>query len=319
MKYEVRKFERTPPSHIRDAESTTLECGTGGRYRRRMAVTLLKLACPDRVGLLARLTSFVAYHGGNLLEVHQFTDPINGWFFTRMAIDTSTLALDAAGLKKAFTPLANDLEAAWSIREEKTRLRTAILVSKLGHCLADLLWRWRVGELPMEIPLVISNHEDFRERVEREGLNFQHVPVDSANKAAGLRRTAELLREHAIDLVVLARYMQIIPPEVCEEWQGRIINIHHSFLPSFVGANPYRRAYDRGVKLIGATCHYVTPSLDEGPIIDQEVVRVEHFHSPEDLLRLGRDCERMALARGVRYHLHDRVLIKDNKTVVFRD
>jgi formyltetrahydrofolate deformylase len=222
-------------------------------------------------------------------------------------------------LTKAFTPLATELEAAWSIREEDTRLGTAILVSKLGHCLADLLWRWRVGELPMDIRVVISNHEDFRERVEREGLTFEHVPVDAANKAAGLLRTGELLHKHGVDLIVLARYMQIIPPDVCKAWQGRIINIHHSFLPSFVGANPYRRAYDRGVKLIGATCHYVTPDLDEGPIIDQEVVRVEHFHSPEDLLRLGRDCERLALARSVRYHLHDRVLIKDNKTVVFRD
>jgi formyltetrahydrofolate deformylase len=284
-----------------------------------VAVTLLKLACPDRVGLLARLTSFVAFHGGNLLEVHQFTDPITGWFFTRMAIDTGTLALDTAGLRKAFTPLATELQGDWSIREEKTRLRTAILVSKLGHCLADLLWRWRAGELPMEIPLVISNHADFREMVEREGLRFVHVPVEAPDKAAGLRRTAELLCEHQIDLVVLARYMQIIPPDLCDAWQGRIINIHHSFLPSFVGANPYRRAYDRGVKLIGATCHYITRLLDEGPIIDQEVVRVEHFHSPEDLLRLGRDCERLALARGVRYHLHDRVLIHGNKTVVFRD
>ena len=284
-----------------------------------MPVTLLKLACPDRVGLLARLTTFVAFHGGNLLEVHQFTDPINGWFFARMAIDSSTLALDTAALRKAFNPLALELEGEWSIREESTRLRTAILVSRLGHCLADLLWRWRVGELPMEIPVVISNHEDFRETVEREGLRFAYVPVDPADKAAGFHRTAALLAELEIDLVVLARYMQIIPPDVCEQWRGRIINIHHSFLPSFVGANPYRRAYDRGVKLIGATCHYITKVLDEGPIIDQEVVRVEHFHSPDDLLRLGRDCERLALARGLRYHLHDRVLIYGNKTVVFRD
>ncbi len=282
-------------------------------------MTLLKLACPDRVGLLARLTAFIAFHGGNLLEVHQFTDPINGWFFTRMAIDSGTLALDTAALRKAFTPLAAELEADWSLREENALLRTAILVSRLGHCLADLLWRWRVGELPTEIPVVISNHEDFREMVEREGLRFEYVPVEAEDKAAGLRRTAELLEEYGVELVVLARYMQIIPAEVCKAWAGRIINIHHSFLPSFVGANPYRRAYDRGVKLIGATCHYVTSVLDEGPIIDQEVVRVEHFHSPEDLLRLGRDCERLALARGVRYHLGDRVLIHGNKTVVFRD
>jgi formyltetrahydrofolate deformylase len=282
-------------------------------------LTLLKLSCPDRVGLLARLTSFVAFHGGNLLEVHQFTDSIPGWFFARLAIDTGTLALDTAALRKAFTPLAAELEADWSIREEKVRLRTAILVSRQGHCLADLLWRWRVGELPMEIAVVVSNHGDYREMVEREGLRFEHIAVDAGDKAGGLGRTARVLEEAGIDLVVLARYMQIIPREMCEAWPGRIINIHHSFLPSFTGANPYRRAYDRGVKLIGATCHYVTSELDEGPIIDQEVVRVEHFHSPEDLLRLGRDCERLALARGVRYHLHDRVLIHGNKTVVFRD
>jgi formyltetrahydrofolate deformylase len=285
----------------------------------RVAVTLLKLACPDRVGLLSRLTAFVAFHGGNLLEVHQFTDPITGWFFARMAIDSGTIALDTGALVKAFSPLAKELDADWSIREESQLPRTAILVSKLGHCLADLLWRWRSGELRMEIPAVISNHEDFREMVEREGLHFEYVPVDPDNKEPGLRRTAELLTEYRADLVVMARYMQIIPPAVCEAWPGRIINIHHSFLPSFVGANPYRRAYDRGVKLIGATCHYITSVLDEGPIIDQEVVRVEHFHSPDDMLRLGRDCERLALARGVRYHLHDRVLIHGNKTVVFRD
>jgi len=305
------KYERRKAAGLRGREGRCRDVG--------VAVTLLKIACPDRVGLLARLTSFVAFHGGNLLEVHQFTDPINGWFFARMAIDSGTLALDTAALVKAFTPLAKELEAEWSIREEEVRLRTAILVSRLGHCLADLLWRWRAGELPMQIPVVISNHEDFREMVEREGLCFEYVPVETADKEPGLRRTLELLGEHRIDLVVLARYMQIIPPEVCESWRGRIINIHHSFLPSFVGANPYRRAYDRGVKLIGATCHYVTSDLDQGPIIDQEVVRVEHFHSPDDLLRLGRDCERMALARGVRYHLHDRVLIHGNKTVVFRD
>ena len=228
------------------------------RLERRVGVTILKLACPDRVGLLARLTAFVAFHGGNLLEVHQFTDPLGGWFFARLAIDTGTLALETPALRKAFGLLAEELGAEWSLCEETSRLRTAILVSRLGHCLADLLWRWRAGELPMEIPLVISNHADFRETVEREGLRFEYVPVDPADKAPGLARVAGLLREQGIDLVVLARYMQILPPEVCAQWAGRIINIHHSFLPSFVGAQPYRRAYERGVKLIGATCHYVT-------------------------------------------------------------
>ena len=286
---------------------------------RFVPVTLLKLACPDRVGLLARLTNFIAYHGGNLLEVHQFTDPITRWFFTRMAIDTSTLALDLGALQKAFTPLASELQAEWTIRDEGAKMRAAILVSKLGHCLADLLWRWRSGELPIEISLVISNHEDFRAMVEREGLRFELVPIDASDKKTAFEKMSALFREADVEMIVLARYMQILPREICEAWPGKIINIHHSFLPSFAGANPYKRAHDRGVKLIGATCHYVTAELDEGPIIDQEVVRVEHFHSPEDLLRLGRDCERLALARGVRYHIHDRVLVHGIKSIVFRD
>jgi formyltetrahydrofolate deformylase len=284
-----------------------------------VGVTLLKLACPDRVGLLARITGFVASQGGNLLEVHQFTDPISGWFFTRMAIDTKSLGLGLPEFQAAFRPLGEELKADWSIRRDRVRMRVVILVSKLGHCLADLLWRWRSGELPIEIPLVISNHEDFREMVEREGIRFECVPISPEAKAEGFERIIALLREAQPDLAVLARYMQILPREVAEEFRGKIINIHHSFLPSFVGANPYQRAFERGVKLIGATCHYVTAVLDEGPIIEQEVVRVEHFNLPQDLLRLGRDCERLALARGVRYHIHDRVLIHGNKTIVFRD
>jgi formyltetrahydrofolate deformylase len=284
-----------------------------------VSVTLLKIACPDRAGLLAQLTAFVAQHGGNLLEVHQFTDPFSGWFFARLAVDTQTLRLELPALREAFRPLAAELQADWTLRDDATKMRVAILVSKLGHCLADLLWRWRSGELSMEIPLVLSNHEQFRETVEREGVRFEHVPVESKNDASGFAKMHTLLCESGAELIVLARYMQILPPEICAEWPGRIINIHHSFLPSFVGANPYRRAFDRGVKLIGATCHYATADLDEGPIIEQEVVRVEHFHSPDDLLRLGRDCERLALARGVRYHIHDRVLIHGKKSIVFRD
>lgn len=281
-------------------------------------MTLLKIACPDRVGLLAQLTTFVAFHGGNLLEVEQFTDPISGWFFARLAIQSDTLALDLKALRKAFEPVARELKAQWTLREDSTRMRMVILVSKIGHCLADLLWRWRSGELPVEIPMVISNHPDFREMVEREGVRFEHVPIEK-DKEAGFTKIAGLLKESSADLAVLARFMQILPDWFCQNLPGRIINIHHSFLPSFVGANPYKRAYERGVKLIGATCHYATTDLDQGPIIDQEVVRVEHFHTPEDLLRLGRDCERMALARGVRYHIHDRVLIHGNRSIVFRD
>ncbi|MEI8233604.1 MAG: formyltetrahydrofolate deformylase [Verrucomicrobiota bacterium] len=284
-----------------------------------MPLTLLKISCPDRVGLLARLTNFIAYHGGNLLEVNQFTDPVGKWFFARMAIDAKSLALDTASLRKAFAPLAVDLQAQWTIRESQQKMRVAILVSKLDHCLADLLWRWRSGELPVEIPLVLSNHEDLRPLVEREGLRYEVVPVTPETKSEAFAQMEAIFREAGMDLVVMARYMQVLPAEFCKAWQGRVINIHHSFLPSFAGANPYKRAYARGVKLIGATCHYATADLDAGPIIDQEVVRVEHYHTPEDLLRLGRDCERLALARGVRYHVEDRVLLHGNRSIVFRD
>ena len=276
----------------------------------RVPTTLLKLSCPDRVGLLSLLSGFVARHGGNLVEVHQFTDPQAGWFFTRISIDTATLQLALPELQAAFSPIAQDIGAEWTLRQTGQRMKVVLMVSRLGHCLADLLWRWRSGELAFDIPRVISNHEDFRETVEREGLEFRCIP---AGEIGGV------FREVQPDLIVLARYMQIVPPDLCEEFHGRIMNIHHSFLPSFVGANPYQRAYERGVKLIGATCHYATAELDAGPIIDQEVIRVEHFHTPEDLVRIGRDCERLALSRSVRWHLGDRVLMHGKKTVVFRD
>lgn len=281
-----------------------------------MAITHLKLSCPDRVGLLAALTGFMARFGGNLLEVHQFTDNLHRWFFTRMEIES--LQVDLETLRVAFEPLAQELGAEWALRSAEARRKMIVLVSKQGHCLADLLWRWRSGELACDIPCVISNHEDYRPFVEREGLEFRHIPIHSKDKAAGFEEMAAIFREQSPDLVVLARYMQVLPAALCAEFHGKILNIHHSFLPSFVGANPYQRAYERGVKLIGATCHYATAELDAGPIIDQEVTRIEHFHSPDDLVRIGRDCERLALARGVRWSLSDRVLLYGNRAVVFR-
>lgn len=278
---------------------------------------LLKLSCPDRVGLLASIAGCIAKHGGNLLEVHQFTDSQAKWFFTRMTIET--LQVNLPELRAEFEVMARGFDAEWTLRASDSRMKVILMVSKLGHCLADLLWRWRSGELAFDIPCVISNHEDFRSIVEREGIEFHHVPVEAGNKAAAFDEVARLVRRSAPDLVVLARYMQVVPAELCAEFRGRIMNIHHSFLPSFVGANPYQRAYERGVKLIGATCHYATEELDAGPIVDQEVIRVEHFHTPEDLVRIGRDCERLALARSVRWHLDDRVLIHGNKSIVFRD
>lgn len=284
-----------------------------------MSSTLIKLSCPDRVGLLAKISSFVAGHGGNLEEVHQFTDAQEGWFFARLAVETATLRMDLEGLRAAFEPLARELGAQWSIRSEQSKPRVVLMVSKLGHCLSDLLWRWRSGELSFEIPCVVANHDTFRDLVEREGIPFHHIPVTPGGKAEAFAQMEEVWRKAGADLVVLARYMQVVPAEVCARWPSQIINIHHSFLPSFVGANPYQRAHQRGVKLIGATCHYVTEDLDEGPIIEQEVTRVDHFHSESDLLRIGRDCERLALARGLRYHLAERVLVYGRRTIVFRD
>lgn len=284
-----------------------------------MPTTILKLSCADRVGLLSRLSGFVAQNGGNLLEVHQFTDPATGWFFARMAIDSETLGGELGSLRAAFTPLAAELDAEWTLRAAQSRMKVVLMVSKLGHCLADLLWRWRSGELAFDIACVISNHDDLRRMVEREGLEFRRIPVTPAGREAAFGEIAGIFRQTQPDLIVLARYMQIIPAELCAEFHGRLVNIHHSFLPSFVGANPYERAYERGVKLIGATCHYATAELDAGPIIDQEVIRVEHFHTPQDLVRLGRDCERLALSRSVRWHLADRVLMHGRRAIVFRD
>jgi formyltetrahydrofolate deformylase len=280
---------------------------------------VLKFSCHDRVGLTSVVTGFCAERGINLLEVHQFTDQEQAWFFTRLEMEVSTVPPDRAALRAEVGDLAAKLGAQWEWREPGEKRRVALLVSRAGHCLADLLWRWRSGDLPMEVVGVISNHRDLEAAVRREELPFVHLPIDPVDKAAGFTATADQLQAWSTDTVVLARYMQIVPPDFCALYEGRMLNIHHSFLPSFAGAQPYRQAHRRGVKLIGATCHYVTPELDAGPIIEQEVVRVEHYHDRDDLVRLGQDCERLALARGLRYHLHDRVFVHGQKTVVFRD
>jgi len=274
---------------------------------------LLKLSCPDRVGLLAEVTGFCAGRSLNLLEAHQFTDNEAGWFFTRLRLQPVGGFAGIDTLRDDLASFASTLKAEWTLRERTTRPRTAILVSREGHCLADLLWRWRSGDLDMDLVGVIGNHCDLEPVARREGVPFVHVPVEAF---AAIERQ---LDEWQTQAAVLARFMQIVPPDVCERWTGRMINIHHSFLPAFAGAQPYRQAHQRAVKLIGATCHYITPELDAGPIIDQEVTRVEHYHSLPDLVRLGQDCERLALFRGLRYHLEERVFVHGNRTVVFRD
>ena len=279
---------------------------------------LLKLNCPDAVGLLARITGFIAASGGNLLDVSQYTDPVSRWFFTRLAFTGGMVEDDFARFEQDTRALADSMNAEWTLRHSDRPVRTVILVSKQDHCLVDLLWRWRSRELNIDLPLVLSNHDDARPLVEREGISFEKMDF-STDKPAAFQQLASRLRAEGAELVILARFMQILPEALCREFAGKVINIHHSFLPAFVGANPYRRAFERGVKLIGATCHYATEDLDQGPIIEQEVSRVEHYHEPDDLIRLGRDCERLALARGVRFHVEDRVLVHGSRAIVFRD
>jgi formyltetrahydrofolate deformylase len=281
---------------------------------------LVTLDCPDGIGLLARITSLVASLGGSFTEVNQFTDKINDWFLARFAFEIERES-SLEEIRRAFIPLAIELNASWSVREAGKPIRTVLLVSKEDHCLADLLWRWRSGELNVEIPLVVSNHPDLRGAIEKEGIPFLHIPIPKEGEAKdeAFRRMNEAICDVSGELTVLCRYMQILPDWYCEAHHNRIINIHHSLLPAFAGADPYKRAYDRGVKLIGATCHYATGELDAGPIIHQEVLGVEHFHTPMDLRRLGRDCERLALARGVRLHVDDRVVVHNSRAIVFGD
>lgn len=283
-----------------------------------MNVTILKLNCPDTVGLLARITGLIANSGGNLLDVSQYTDPVAKWFFARLAFEDGQAVETPEIFLRDLSGMAAEMRADWTLRPARRAVRAAILVSKQDHCLADILWRWRSGELNISIKGIFSNHEVCRTLVERESLDFETLDFAS-DKAAAFEQLAGRLRSREVELVILARFMQILPDWFCREFSGRVINIHHSFLPAFVGANPYRRAFERGVKLIGATCHYATEELDDGPIIEQEVARVEHYHEPDDLVRLGRDCERLALARGVRFHVEDRVLVHGSRAIVFRD
>lgn len=278
---------------------------------------LLKLNCPDAVGLLARITGFIAASGGNLLDVSQYTDPVSRWFFTRLAFTGGMVEEDFARFERDTHALADSMNAEWTLRRSDRPVRTVILVSKQDHCLVDLLWRWRSRELNIDLPLVLSNHDDARPLVEREGISFEKIDF-STDKSTAFEQLASRLRAECAELVILARFMQILPEALCREFAGKVINIHHSFLPAFVGANPYRRAFERGVKLIGATCHFVTPELDEGPIVEQDVIRIDHSDTPEDMAHLGKDIEKVVLARGLRAVVEDRVLLAGNKTVIFR-
>ena len=280
---------------------------------------ILKLSSPDQPGIVAKIASYVASHRGNLIEFSQFSDQLGKKFFARLEIDTSDLDVDSEDFTNGFGTLGRSLQAEWHFRALPYKMRTAVLVTKTDHCLNEIIWRTELNELPIEITSVIGNREICRPLAERSGIPFHHVEMDGERRENGFLEIRDLLLKQNVELVVLARFMQILPDAFCREFAGKIINIHHSFLPAFIGANPYKQAHERGVKLIGATCHYVTADLDAGPIIEQEVERVSHFHSPSDLSRLGRQCERIALAKGISYHVHDRTLIDGHRAIVFPD
>ena len=277
----------------------------------------LTISCPDRSGIIAAVTGFIAEHCGFITEASYHTEQDAQRFFMRQEMRADSLPFDATAFREKFKPLADRFNMIWQLTDSANKKRLVVLVSKQDHCLDDLLHRWRSGELQVDIPCVISNHEDLRSFVEWHGIPFIHVDM-SGDKEEAFQHIAALFDQHKGDAMVLARFMQILPPWLCQRYPGRVINIHHSFLPSFVGAKPYHQAYQRGVKLIGATCHYVTDELDAGPIIEQDTVRIDHGDTPDDLVRYGRDIEKTVLARGLRYHVEDRVLVCGNKTIVFR-
>ncbi len=275
----------------------------------------LTIACPDRMGIVARVAGRIADAEGWITEAAQHTDLEAQWFFMRWVF--SLPAGGEAALNRDLAQQALEFDMRWSLSDTRIRPRVVILVSREPHCLTDLLARWRSGEMPMEIPAILSNHRELEEVASCYGIPFEHIPVTPQTREQAFQRLQDSLQALEADTIVLARYMQILPPNLCLQFRERVINIHHSFLPSFVGARPYHQAFARGVKLIGATCHYVTEELDAGPIIEQDVARIRHDDQVGDLVRKGRDVERWVLARGLRYHLEGRVLTHGNKTIVF--
>lgn len=277
---------------------------------------VLTLTCPDTPGIVYAVSSFLVQQGGNISQSQQFDDRLTDQFFMRVQFSVEHAALE--DLRDAFTRVAQAFQMAWQIHDAATPTRTLVLVSKFGHCLNDLLFRASIGALNVEIPAIVSNHRDFEALAGAHGVPFHYIPVTADTKEEAEARLVQLVDELDIDLIVLARYMQVLSNDLCSKLEGRVINIHHSFLPSFKGAKPYHQAHARGVKLIGATAHYVTPDLDEGPIIEQDVARVEHSLEPDDLVAAGRDVEVQVLARAVTWHSEHRVLLGQNRTVVFR-
>ncbi|MER5637519.1 formyltetrahydrofolate deformylase [Kitasatospora sp. NPDC002227] len=285
------------------------EQSTGTQY-------VLTLSCPDKQGIVHAVSSYLFMTGCNILDSQQYGDGASGLFFMRVHF-TAEKQVDAERLRASFAAIGASFRMEWGIHPAAERMRVVLMVSRFGHCLNDLLFRARTGALAVDIAAVVSNHTDFRELTESYGIPFHHLPVTKDTKAEAEQRLLDLVAEENVELVVLARYMQVLSDDLCKALSGRVINIHHSFLPSFKGAKPYHQAHARGVKLIGATAHYVTADLDEGPIIEQEVARVGHDVTPEQLVAVGRDVECQALARAVKWHSEHRVLLNGSRTVVF--
>ena len=282
-----------------------------------MGNAILLISCPDRKGIVKEISSFIADNGGNIVHFDQHIDYQRGIFFARVEWDLKDFLIPKEDLKSAFLPIAKKFSMDFSLHFSDEIQRVAIFVSKQGHCLYDLLQRFRSGELKGEVKLVISNHPDMKNVADFFEVPYFHIPKTKANKSEAEEKELEILERERIDLIVLARYMQILSPDFVNRYPNRIINIHHSFLPAFPGAKPYHRAYSKGVKIIGATSHYVTEDLDEGPIIEQDVVRVSHRDSLEDFINKGKDLEKVVLARAVKWHLERKVLVYDNRTVIF--
>ena len=278
---------------------------------------ILLVSCPDQRGIVAALSTFITQHNGNIIALDQYVDVEEAVFFARMEWELGGFAFPLDRFAAQFEPIARPRRIEWSLHRSDQRLRMAVMVSRQAHCLYDVLARYESGEWPVDIALVLSNHEDHRGLVERHGLPFHCIPVTPATKAEAEARQIALLQKAQVDFIVLARYMQILGPAFVQAFPMRILNIHHSFLPAFAGANPYRAAHDRGVKIIGATAHFVTEKLDEGPIIEQDVIRVSHRQGVDDLVRLGRDLEKIVLSRAIYAQLHHRLLVYKNRTVVF--
>jgi formyltetrahydrofolate deformylase len=278
---------------------------------------ILTLSCPQRPGIVHAVTSFLFGHGCDIVEHQQFDDPLRGALFLRTEVVKVTGEADAEHLASVFKEVAEEFGMSFTLSDDRPQ-RVLVMVSRMGHCLNDLIFRWRAGSLNAELVAVVSNHEDLRPMAEAAGLPFYHVPVTPESKPQAEQRMLEIVDQHRAEVVVLARYMQVLSDNLCLKLLGRAINIHHSFLPGFKGAKPYHQAFDRGVKLVGATAHYVTPTLDEGPIIEQEVIRIDHTYDPRALTTVGRDAEALALARAVRWHSERRVLLNERSTVVFR-